>query len=143
AVQVVERSLAAGGLAIPAHADSDKGLLQVEPGTRRCLLDANTVRQILQEPGILALEWADAGGPKPSILDELKLRFASVVGSDCHSFQGKAVPGSRYTWIKMAEPSLEGLRLALLDGQKVSVKRSDESSGFAPFNAPEHFIESV
>lgn len=143
AAQVVERILAAGGLAIPAHVDGDKGLLQVEPGTRKCVMDANTVKAVLQEPGILALEWASATSPKPMVLDELKLRFASVVGSDCHSFQGAAVPGSRYTWIKMAQPSLEGLRLALLDGQEVSVKRSDESNGFAPFNTPEHFIESI
>lgn len=143
AAQVVERILAAGGLAIPAHVDGDKGLLQVEPGTRKCVMDTTTVKQVLQEPGILALEWASATSPKPMVLDELKLRFASVVGSDCHSFQGAAVPGSRYTWIKMARPSLEGLRLALLDGQEVSVKRSDESNGFAPFNTPEHFIESI
>ncbi|WP_027589680.1 TrlF family AAA-like ATPase [Pseudomonas sp. RL] len=143
AAQVVERILAAGGLAIPAHVDSDKGLLQVEPGTRKCLMDTTTVKQVLQEPGILALEWTASSSPVPMVLDELKLRFASVVGSDCHSFQGGAVPGSRYTWIKMAQPSLEGLRLALLDGQEVSVKRSDESSGFAPFNTPEHFIESI
>lgn len=143
AAQVVERILAAGGLAIPAHVDGDKGLLQVEPGTRKCLMDTTTVRQVLQEPGILALEWAAASSPVPMVLDELKLHFASVVGSDCHSFQGSAVPGSRYTWIKMAKPSAEGLRLALLDGQEVSVRRSDESSGFAPFNTPKHFIESI
>ncbi len=143
AAQVVERILAAGGLAIPAHVDGDKGLLQVEPGTRKCLMDTTTVKQVLQEPGILALEWAAASSPVPMVLDERKLHFASVVGSDCHSFQGSAVPGSRYTWIKMAKPSAEGLRLALLDGQEVSVRRSDESSGFAPFNAPEHFIESI
>lgn len=143
AAQVVERILAAGGLAIPAHVDGDKGLLQVEPATRKCLMDTTTVKQVLQEPGILALEWAAASSPVPMVLDELKLHFASVVGSDCHSFQGSAVPGSRYTWIKMAQPSAEGLRLALLDGQEVSVRRSDESSGFAPFNTPEHFIESI
>lgn len=143
AAKVVELVLAAGGLAIPAHAGSDKGLLQVEPGTRKCLLDTTTVKRVLQEPGILALEWAVPISPAPMVLDELKLRFASVVGSDCHSFQGTAVPGSRYTWIKMAKPSLEGLRLALLDGQEVSVRRSDESSGFAPFDTPEHFIESI
>ncbi|MFN4236638.1 MAG: TrlF family AAA-like ATPase [Vogesella sp.] len=143
AAQVVERILAAGGLAIPAHVDGDKGLLRVEPSTRKCMMDANTVKAVLQEPGILALEWTASSSPVPMVLDELKLRFASVVGSDCHSFQGTAVPGSRYTWIKMARPSLEGLRLALLDGQEVSVRRSDESNGFAPFNTPEHFIESI
>lgn len=143
AARVVERVLAADGLAIPAHVDGDKGLLQVEAGTRKCLIDTNTVRQVMNEAGILALEWTTSSSPKPAVLDELKPRFASVVGSDCHSFQGAAVPGSRYTWIKMARPSLEGLRLALLDGQEVSVRRSDESIGFAPFNTPEHFIESI
>ncbi|MEI7188552.1 TrlF family AAA-like ATPase [Dickeya dianthicola] len=143
AARVVKRVLAEDGLAIPAHVEGDKGLLQVEPGTRRCLMDSNTVRQVVQEAGILALEWTASTSTKPTVLDELKLRFASVVGSDCHSFQGTAVPGSRYTWIKMAQPSLEGLRLALLDGQEVSVRRSDESNGFAPFNTPEHFIESI
>lgn len=143
AARVVERVLAADGLAIPAHVDGEKGLLQVEPGTRKCLMDTNTVRQVLQETGILALEWMVSTSPRPAVLDELKRHFASVVGSDCHSFQGAAVPGSRYTWIKMAQPSLEGLRLALLDGQEVSVKRSDESSGFSPFNTPEHFIEFI
>ncbi len=143
AARVVQRVLAANGLAIPAHVDGEKGLLQVEPGTRKCLMDTNTVRQVMSEAGILALEWTTSMSPKPTVLDELKPRFASVVGSDCHSFQGAAVPGSRYTWIKMARPSLEGLRLALLDGQEVSVRRSDESSGFAPFKTPEHFIESI
>lgn len=142
AARVVKRVLA-DGLAIPAHVDGDKGLLQVEPGTRKCLMDTNTVRQIMHEAGILALEWTTSTSTKPTVLDELKPRFASVVGSDCHSFQGPAVPGSRYTWIKMAQPSLEGLRLALLDGQDVSVKRSDENSGFTPFATPEHFIESI
>src|SRR5699024_4762072 len=98
---------------------------------------------IMNEAGILALEWTTSTSPKPMVLDELKLRFASVVGSDCHSFKGAAVPGSRYTWIKMARSSLEGLRLALLDGQDVSVRRSDESNDFVPFNTPEHFIESI
>lgn len=143
AAKVVACILAAGGLAIPAHVESDKGLLRVEPGTRKCLLDTTTVKQVLQEPGILAMEWTASTSPVPIVLDELKLRFASVVGSDCHSFQGAAVPGSRYTWIKMANPSLEGLRLALLDGQEISVRRSDESSGFAPFNTPEHFVKSI
>ncbi len=143
AARVIERVIAEGGIAIPAHVEGDKGLLQVEPGTRKCLLDTNTVKQVLQEPGILALEWTAGSSSHPIVLDELKLRFASVIGSDCHSFKGSAVPGSRYTWIKMANPTVEGLRLALLDGQEVSVRRSDQSDGFLPFNTPEHFIESI
>ena len=143
AAKVVDRILAEGGIAIPAHASDNKGLLQVAANTRGCLLDAHTVKLVLQMPGILALEWSASGCPVPTVMDDLKLRVASVLGSDCHSFQGEAVPGSRYTWIKMATPSLEGLRLALLDGQEVSVRRSDESVGFDPFKTPERFIESI
>lgn len=143
AAKVIEHVIAEGGLAIPAHVEGDKGLLQVEQGTRKCLLDTNTVKQVLQEPGILALEWTSGSSSLPKVLEELKLRFASVVGSDCHSFKGTAVPGSRFTWIKMTKPNMEGLRLALLDGQDVSVRRSDQSNGFAPFITPDHFIESI
>ncbi|EQD44688.1 PHP domain protein, partial [mine drainage metagenome] len=55
---------------------------------------------------------------------------------------GEAVPGSRYTWVKMASPTLEGLRLALLDGNGVSIRRSDEG-GFDPFRIPAHVITRV
>lgn len=143
-LKVIEEVHRCGGIAIPAHVDDEgKGLLRLQAGSKRCVLEAAMVKAALQAPGLLALEWKTCAPTYPSIWDELKLRFASVVGSDCHTFQGTAVPGSRYTWIKMARPSLEGLRLALLDGQDVSVKRSDESNGFAPFNTPEHFIESI
>ncbi|MBD5804709.1 hypothetical protein AZOA_41540 [Azoarcus sp. Aa7] len=101
------------------------------------------VKQALQASGLLALEWKANNAVYPSIWDELKPNLASVAGSDCHSFQGSAVPGSRFTWIKMASPSLEGLRLALLDGQGMSVRRSDDGDDFKPLKRPEHFIESI
>ena len=40
----------------------------------------------------------------------------------------------------MATPSLEGLRLALLDGEGFSTRRSDDPQPFDPFALPEHFI---
>nr|WP_260590798.1 AAA family ATPase [Variovorax sp. DXTD-1] len=144
-LQVIEEVQRCGGIAIPAHVDDGgKGLLRLAPGTRRCTLEAAMVKQALQAPGLLALEWKTGRPAYPSIWDEIKPNLASVVGSDCHSFQGVAVPGSRYTWIKMAAPpDLEGLRLALLDGQGVSVRRSDDGDDFKPFRTPEHFIESI
>jgi AAA domain, putative AbiEii toxin, Type IV TA system len=143
AANVVAKVRDAGGLAIPSHVDADNGLLQTEPGTRKTRLNANTVRQVLQEPGLVALEWLDMTQPGPTLLDEVKRPFARVLGSDSHSFRGQAVPGSRYTWVKLATPNLEGLRLALLDGQGISVRRSDDGDGFAPFKTPEHFITAV
>ena len=140
--EVVEAVLAAGGIPIPAHADGDKGLLQVEPGTRKCRLDSNSVKQVLETKGMLAMEWCDTDTPTPTEFDKLELGWDRVAGSDCHSFQGSAVPGSRYTWVKMADPTLEGLRLALLDGNGISIRRSDEGD-FDPFKTPEHFITHI
>ena len=141
-VDVVQAVLGAGGIPIPAHADQDKGLLRVNPGTRECALDANTVRQVMDVEDLLAVEWVDKEIPTPACVEKQAGRLARILGSDCHSFQGDAVPGSRYTWIKMASPTLEGLRLALLDGNGISVRRSDEGD-FEPFDTPTHFITGI
>lgn len=144
AAEVVRAVLDAGGIPIPAHADQDKGLLQVLPDSRRSRIDASTLKQVLNAKGILAMEWISPAARTPAEFEKRDLAWTRVLGSDCHSFQNKAVPGSRYTWVKMAEPpNLEGLRLALLDGEGVSVRRSDENSHFEPFQTPEHFIESI
>jgi histidinol phosphatase-like PHP family hydrolase len=134
AVQVVQAVLEAGAIPIPAHADQEKEILGI---------DIQTLKQVFGNVGVFAMEILETNKPKPAAYTETKLKWAEVIGSDCHSFQGKAIPGSRYTWIKMAKPSLEGLRLALLDGQDISVKRSDDAEKFSPFTLPEHFIESV
>lgn len=143
-VQVIDAVLAAGALPIPAHADQDKGLLRLrDERARSPALDANTLRQVLNRRGVLAMEWIDRAATRPSICDEGSVRWTEVLGSDCHSFRGEKIPGSRFTWVKMAEPSAEGLRLALLDGQGFSIRRSDSPEPFEPNSLPEHFIQSI
>ena len=132
---VVQAVLDANGIPIPAHSDQEKGLLRVNPGTRECALDPHTVRQVMDIDGLLAVEWLDASLPVPACVEKESDRVARVLGSDCHSFRGSGVPGSRFTWIKMASSTLEGLRLALLDGNGVSVRRSDKGA-FEPFQTP-------
>lgn len=127
-------------IAIPAHADKDKGLLQCKPKSRESLYDANTVRQAIRNNQLLAVEWIDHKNSPPENIKREVGRLSYVLGSDCHSFRGEFVPGSRYTWVKMASPSLEGLRLALLD--KVSLHRSDEGL-FNPGKIPKHTISSI
>lgn len=139
---VIKAILHSGGIPIPAHADQAKGLLQCASDSRRSLLDANTLRQAVDVEGLLAVEWCDKARQWPECVALAAKRFAHVVGSDCHSFQGQVVPGSRYTWVKMASPTLEGLRLALLDGNGVSIRRSDDGQ-FDPFRIPEHVITRV
>ena len=142
--EVIEAVLEAGGIPIPAHVDSQKGLLRVdENNSASPVLDANTIKQVLEQPGLLAMEVIDPSKPMPAVYEQLGLSWSKVLGSDCHNFRSGNQPGSRYTWVKMASPSLEGLRLALLDGAGFSIRRSDEPKPFNPFGRPEHFIEAV
>ncbi len=139
---VVQAVLDAGGIPIPAHSDQSKGLLRVNPGTRECALDSQTVRQVMDIEGLLAVEWVNDEYPVPTCVDKQMNRVARVLGSDSHSFRGSHPPGSRYTWIKMADRTLEGLRLALLDGNGTSVRRSVEGA-FEPFETPTHFVTRI
>lgn len=140
--EVIEAILNIGAVPIPAHADDVKGLLRVNPGTRQCALSANMVGQALDVDGLLAVEWLDRSHPWPQVVEKEARRFAQVLGSDCHNFHGNHVPGSRYTWVKMATSTLEGLRLALLDGNGVSIRRSGEGT-FDPFRTPTNFITAI
>jgi energy-coupling factor transporter ATP-binding protein EcfA2 len=64
---------------------------------------------------------------------------AIVDGSDAHILS-KA--GTRFVWVKMAEPSIEGLKLALLDPAS-SIIRPNGLPISAPPSAPNHRIVSV
>lgn len=143
---VFQAVLAAGGIPIPAHADrpddGGKGLLARRNDSNASRLDANTLRGIFDSPQILAVEWEDMTRNPPTCVQAQVDKLARVLGSDCHSFQGTGAPGSRYTWVKMGSPRLEGLRLALLDGNGVSIRRSDEGA-FDPFHVPVHLVTAI
>ena len=140
--EVIHAIIDAGGIPVPAHADGAKGLLQCRPDSVGPALDANTVLQALEVEGLLAVEWCHPDSRWPQCAEKHRSRLASVLGSDCHSFQGNKVPGSAFTWVKMAAPALEGLRLALLDGNGVSIRRSDEGA-FDPFRVPAQLIRAI
>lgn len=145
--KVVEEILNAGAIPIPAHADrpsdTGKGLLALRKDSNGAShLDANTIRGVLDNAQLLAVEWEDMSRSAPECVKAATEKLTRVLGSDCHTFQGTGVPGSRYTWVKMASPTLEGLRLALLDGNGVSIRRSDEGA-FDPFKIPAHIITGI
>lgn len=120
-VEVVREIHEAGGLAIPAHVDANNGLFREFQGP--------TLGQALEHDGIVAMELLNRTFQKPQLYVDRKLAWSEVLGSDCHHPSGNVgqrYPGSHFTWIKMATPSLEGLRLALLDGP-LSVRRSDQT----------------
>lgn len=118
--EVVNEIVNRGGMAIPAHADDPKGLFYEFRGA--------TLKQALECQAIIAIEVIENNFSKPQPYLDRKRKWTEVLGSDAHHPSGcgdQKYPGRNFTWIKMGTPSLEGLRLALLDGP-LSVKRSDE-----------------
>lgn len=137
AQEVAREIHTSGGLAIPAHADSGSGLFDRVKGT--------TLKAILDDGHLSAIEVVDPQYSPPQIYRDSGLDLPLVLGTDCHHAAGTAnanCPGSRFTWIKMGRPSLEGLRLALLDGAPLSVHRSDAGIG-DPNREPGLWIQSV
>lgn len=142
---VIAKIDAAGAIAIPAHANDAKGLLRLQAGTRKPAISSHTVEQALVVENLLAIEWTDAQVTFPECVVQRAAQLAQVLGSDCHNFRNAHVPGSRYTWVKMATPTLEGLRLALLDGNNVSLRRVEDggNDSFRPFRLPPHVIRAI
>jgi AAA domain, putative AbiEii toxin, Type IV TA system len=118
-VEVVRTITNEGGLAVPAHADNECGLFGQA---------GNTLKQALQCKDVFAMEVVDPEAERPAMYRELGLEWAEVLGSDAHHPIGARSPGSHFTWVKMGQPTIEGLRLALLDGA-LSIRRSDTPGG--------------
>ncbi len=102
-----------GGLPIPAHADKEKGLLKALKGI--------ALKEALRNSAIDAMELCDLNFSKPQIYKEEKIRWAEIRGSDIHSLEQKDKKYLKdrehlFTWIKMSQASIEGLKLALTDG---------------------------
>ncbi len=120
-VKVVEAIVDANGIAIPAHADLSNGVFKQTGMTLKQILDCND---------IFAVELVDPECEQPQLYQDKGLQWTGIIGSDSHHLPGGPDgrdPGSHYTWIKMGLPCIEGLRLALLDGE-LSVRRNDEYS---------------
>ena len=135
-VEAVEAIDRAGAIAIPAHADRERGLWQ---------LSGNALASLLRSDKLFAVEIVDSAD-KPAMYNEEKVRWAEVLGSDCHhphSASPSSTIENQFTWVKMARPSLEGLRLALLDGNEYSIRRNQPNGSFDPPQLPENHLQAL
>lgn len=114
---VIRAIHSAGGVACAAHADQPKGLLI-------SLTDHNTLQPIFKL--LDAIEVIDPAAtclqPHAAALADL----AHVRGSDSHQ---PSEVGRGYTWVKMSAPSIEGLKLALLDPES-AIRHSDQCANY-------------
>ena len=135
------------GILVPAHVDLQQTGLFKQPNQSAVL------NPILTCDLIQAMEIVDPNFSLPDIYLNLKVRWASVLGSDSHhpsspvngaGISKPSFPGSHFTWVKMETPSLDALRLALHDGNEFSLIRSDQlPPGFDANEIPHDWIESL
>ena len=121
AEKVVEEIVKSGGVAIPAHIDMPAGLGGVQSSA--------TISQVCKKASAVEIVFPqirpDADNSALLRYRNLNSELPEVVGSDAHT---PSAVGRSFTWVKMSEPSIVGLRLALLDGNS-SIRRSDTFKG--------------
>lgn len=121
-IETIREIRKANGIAIPAHVDSAKGLLQnVNSLTPELVNSLNEV---------FAAEFCNLhrfDNAEPS-LKKAVARLAKVAGSDAHKPEEI---GRFFTWVKMSRPSIEGLSLALQD-HEYCVKNQEENPNVLP-----------
>lgn len=115
ALEVIKEIKKFGGIAIPAHIDRPAGL---------CTQDARTITSILEEIHAVEIIFPNKENDKYPLskYKNINSEKPSVIGSDSHHPNDV---GRGYTWVKMSTPSIDGLKLALIDGN-TSIKRFDD-----------------
>ena len=126
--EVVNEIAERGAIPIPAHVDIKRGLFKLE---------GLTLRDILRNENIHTMELRNSNYQKPPLYTIEKVQWTEIKGSDTHSCNDKTF--GTFTWVKMDKPSIEGLKLALQDGD-VSVNRNMSDT---PNKLPTYFIEKL
>lgn len=102
------------GVFLAAHVNGPAGLLKHEGQQRIQELRHQNLAGVEVDPDReLDESWIDGSRP------EIGRNLPRVWCSDAHQFDDL---GRRFTWVKMTNPDLEGLRLALLDGDDSSLR---------------------
>ena len=127
--EVVDEVAERGGIPLPAHTDKTRGLFKE--------LEGLTLQQILENENIHAIELCNNNYQKPPLYTNEKIQWTEIKGSDTHSCNDPTF--GTFTWIKMDKPSIEGLKLALQDGD-ASVNRNMNEN---PNKLPNNFIEKL
>ena len=121
-------------LIVGAHINGTDGLLELTGEQRVAVLRNSRLAAVESDPNEPFEEhWIDGSIP------DIARKISQVWSSDGHSFDKL---GRRFTWVKMTRPSLEGLRLALLDGSE-SLKPVKQGGSCDPNAHADLAIESI
>lgn len=132
AENVIKEILSAGGVAIPAHIDMKAGLCQ--------LSSSHTISQVCKYSNAVEIIFPDQERTDAPLsrYTNLNVDLPSIIGSDAHHPNDI---GRAYTWVKMSYPSIEGLKLALVDGSSSIIRSDNETAD--PNRASNTLLRSV
>lgn len=128
-LDTVQKITDAKGIAIPAHIDGSNGLLEG--------ITALTPELVKSLESVSAAEFCDLhkfDNAEPGLKKAVD-HIAKVAGSDAHK---PDEIGKYFSWLKMSNPTIEGLRLALLD-HEFCVKNQSEN----PNRLPDVFLSKL
>ena len=126
--EVVDQIAPHGGIPIPAHANGPKGLFGIH---------TQLLSNVLDNENICAMELIEGEVRTHQLYKDRGVQWAEVRGSDTHNFTDEGF--GTFTWIKMETPSIDGLKLALIDGDgSVNCDMND-----TPNQLPDYFIEEL
>ncbi len=128
-VETVQKITDAKGVAIPAHIDRSKGLLEGVAA-----LTPELEKSLKAVPAAEFCDLHKFDNAEPALKKAID-RLAKLAGSDAHKPDGI---GRHFSWLKMSRPSIEGLRLALLD-HAFCVKNQSEN----PNRSPDIFLSKL
>lgn len=128
-IEVIDITFKNGGILIPAHVDEPSGLFKST---------ASIIKQTISCDHLLAME-ANSEHIENTLYRESKKNYTLIRGSDSHSV---ASIGSKFTWVKMGEPSIDALKLALHDSDD-GVRRSLFMTGNPNDISDRVFIKSL
>ena len=131
---VVNVVTAAKGIPILAHIDVEKGFFfgktSVSSDMKKLVKNVYAVE--IQEKN----SFKDADGKETECGKFINEHFVRVYGSDAHLVENL---GARSTWVKMSSPTIDALKLALLD-RDLSVKCGDEPD---PNRFPNAYLQEL
>jgi predicted metal-dependent phosphoesterase TrpH/energy-coupling factor transporter ATP-binding protein EcfA2 len=126
---VIDIVHSANGIAIPAHIDRVKGLLH---GITKTNQEIERWVSKIEAAEFIDLNFLTTVNPE---LASACSHLAMLQGSDAHECSRL---GKRYSWIKMSQPSINGLKLALHDHDFCVENSVDD-----PNSTPDLFLKSL
>ncbi|EHC04425.1 SMC domain protein [Shewanella baltica OS625] len=111
------------GLAVLAHVDRPKGLLQTEK-------NLEAIRQIFEHK----IDAIELKGDLQGVDSQKKVFIENkplIIGSDSHE---RSSAGSFFTWVKMSAPNFDGLKTALADHEYSVLRSIDGNPPSQPIN---------